>query len=151
MSIFSRFFGNEQKPASSRSTPPHIVVADYGEVLATRAPVPSSIGDVAELPYPKDEIKRAILSMLLVLTEKNDTQLQKHLKFAYVYLANWQIGVGPTHKGLDGTKLDRTKSPLDLAKEVIARDEEWQKWKPIVKAEEEALIGELRQLGLWSD
>ncbi|MFQ5829534.1 MAG: hypothetical protein ACE5JD_10320 [Candidatus Methylomirabilia bacterium] len=146
MGIFSRLFGDKQKPAPSSSTEPHIVVADFGEVLATRVPVRGSVADVDELPYAKDQIKLATLIMLKVT---NDPQLREHLKFAYVSLADWQAGVGPTHKGLDVTKLDRTKSALDLAKEVAARGEEMQKWQPIVKAEQEALIGELRKLGFW--
>lgn len=146
MSLFSRLFGNRSKPASSSGTPPNAVVADFGELLATRAPVPGCVADVRELPYPKDEIKRAIVVMLGVTT---DSQLREHLKFAYVSLADWQVGVGSTHQGLDVTTLDRSKPVTDLAKEVAARGEQMQKWQPIAKAEQEALIGELRQLGLW--
>lgn len=146
MGIFSRLFGNKQKPAPSSSTEPHIVVADFGEVLATRAPVPGTVADVDELPYPKDQIKLAILTMLNVTS---DPHFQEQLKIAYVSLADWQAGVGPTHVGLAVKKLDRTKSPLDLAKDVGARVEEIKKWQPIVAAEQETLIGELRHFGFW--
>jgi hypothetical protein len=145
MGFVSRFFGN-RKPASSSGTPPNVLVADFGEVLATRSPVPGSVADVTELPYPKDEIKRAILVMLAATT---DTPLREHLKFAYVSLADWQVGVGSLHQGLDVMKLDRTRPVSDLAKEVVAGGEQMQKWQPLAKAEQEALIGELRQLGFW--
>lgn len=145
MSIFSRMFGNKTKPESP-SVAPNIIVADFIEALTTRAPVPGSVADIKELPYPKDEIKLATLVMLKVT---NDSELREHLKFAYISLADWQAGVGPRHKGLDITKLDRTKSPLDQAKEVAERGVEMEKWQPLVKAEQDALIGELRQLGYW--
>lgn len=136
----------EREPTSLNSTAPHIVVADFGEVLAVRAPVPGSVADVDELPYPKDQIKLAILITLKVT---NDPELREHLKFAYVSLADWQDGVGATHKGLDATKLDRSKPIQDLLNEIGDRGEEMKKWQPIVKAEQEALVAELRKLGFW--
>ena len=145
MGIFSPlFFWNRQKPASLSGTTPQNVVADFGELL--EAHVPGTVADVEQLPYPKDEIKRDIL---LMLTVAKDPQLREHLKIAYIFLSEWQVGVGPTHKGLDAATIDFTKSPLDLANEVASRAEDVQKWQPIVKAEEEALIGELRKLGFW--
>lgn len=146
MGLFSRFFGNGPKPGSSSGTSPNVVAADFGEVLATRAPSPGTVADITELPYPKNEIKRAILLMLAVTT---NSQLREHLKIAYFSLANWQVGVGPTHQGLDITKLDLTKPISDLAKEMVARGDQMQKWQKIAEAEQEALISELRQLGFW--
>lgn len=145
MSLFARIFRKKTKPASARN-PPNVVVADFGECLEKRAPVPGSVADVSELPYQKDEIKVAILLMLKAI---KDRQLREHLKFAYVSLANWQAGVGAKHQGLDITKLDRSKSALELAKEVVGRHEEMEKWQPKIKAEQEALIAELQQLGYW--
>ena len=146
MGLISRLFGQSKAPAGTNSTPANVVVADFGEVLATRAPVPGTVADVTGLPYPKEQIKRSIVIMLAATT---DSQLREHLKFAYVSLANWQVGVGPMHQGLDVTKLDRTKSVTDLVKEIGPAGEQMKKWQPIAKAEQEALIGDLRKLGLW--
>lgn len=146
MGLFSRLFGNQPTVPSSSNTPPNVVVAEFGALLGTRAPAPGCVADATELPYPKEEIKRAIL---VILTETTDSQLREHLKFTYVSLADWQAGVGPTHQGLDATKLDRTVPVADLLNEIGARGEETKKWKTIVKAEEEALITELRELGFW--
>ena len=146
MFLLSRLFGQRKAPAATNSTPPNVVVADFGEVLATRAPVSGTVADVSELPYPKEQIKRAIVIMLAATT---DSQLREHLKFAYASLADWQGGVGPMHQGVDVTKVDRTKSVSDLAKEIGFAGEQMKKWQPIAKAEQEALIGDLRKLGLW--
>jgi hypothetical protein len=70
--------------------------------------------------------------------------MQQHLMNAYVMLASWQVGVGPTHKGLDATKLDRTKSAQELAKEVLARTDEMKKWQPLMDADQKALLDDLR-------
>jgi hypothetical protein len=155
MSFFAWLSGSRSKPASSSGTPPDVIVADFGEVWATRGPGLCTVADVKELPYPKDEIKRAILVMLLVT---DDLKLREHLKAAYVSLAHWQVDVGPTHQGLDPTSLvkttretllDPSKSFHELLKDTVARTEEMEKWQPIVQAEEEALINELRQLHFW--
>lgn len=141
MSIFSRIFGNKKEPAASK-TAPNVIVAEFGELLGTRAPAPCCVADVDELPYPKKDIRVAIL---LMLAATRDPKLQEHLANAYVVLARWQVGVGSTHKGLDVSKLDRTKSPKDLAKEVLARDEEMKKWQPMVDAEMKALLDDLQK------
>ena len=146
MGFFSRFFGNKSEKPSSSGVSPNVIVAEFGAFWGTRAPAPGCVADATELPYPKEEIKQAILVML---TETNDSQLREHLKFAYVSLADWQAGVGPTHQGLDITKLDRSVPAPDLLNAVGTGGEEMHKWQPLVKAEQEALIDELRQRGLW--
>jgi hypothetical protein len=146
MGFFSRLLGNQPKVPPPSGPPPNVVVAEFGAVLGTRGPAPGCVADVTELPYPKEAIKRAIVVML---TETTDSQLREHLKFAYVSLAGWQVGVGPIHQGLDVTKLDRAVSKTDLLNAVGVQGEETKKWQPIMKEEQMALIGELRQRGLW--
>jgi hypothetical protein len=84
-----------------------------------------------------------------MLATTNDDRLRESLKFAYVSLADWQVDVGPAHQGLDAAKLFRTKPAGDLATDVCTCAEEMRKWWPIVKAEQEALIDELKRLGYW--
>lgn len=140
MNIFSRIFGDKKDPAASK-TEPNVVVAEFGKFIETRLPDLGCVANVDELPYPKKEIRVAMLSMLAVT---RDPKLQKHLTNAYLLLARWQVGVGPTHRGLDTSKLDRTKSPQDLAKEVLTRTEEMKKWQPMIDAEMKALLDDLR-------
>jgi hypothetical protein len=141
MSIFSQIFGNKKK-SDAPKTLPNVVVAEFGEVLGNRAPAPGCVADVDELPYPKKEIRVAILLMLAATSEP---KLQEHLTNAYVLLARWQEGVGPTHKGLDVSKLDCTKSPQDISKEVLTRTEEMKKWQPMIDAETKSLLDDLQK------
>ena len=145
MGFFSRFFGNRPKPVLSSGTPPNIIVADFGEVIEKSGTVGlGCVADVTELPYQKEEIKRAILIMLAVTT---DSQLRQHLKNAYVLLAGWQVGVGSSHQGLNVTEIMNSTKPIDdRAEEFLAQNNEWKKWESIVEAEQKALTKELIDL-----
>lgn len=145
MGLFSRIFAPKQQRAVVSITSPNVVVAEFGEILA-RGPAPGSVGDVQSLPYPKEEIKRSIIQILSTVT---DPQLREHLKFAYVSLADWQVGVGPRNQGLDITEIDRSKPVQEILDNIGAGGEEMNKWQPIVKAEQEALIADLQKLGYW--
>lgn len=132
-------------------TTPNVVVAAFEKVLATHAPAPGFVADVGELPYPKNEIKVAILTLLSVT---DDLRLRDRLKWAYVSLADWQAEVGPTHQGLDMSEVSRLMSsiqdPVLSAQKIAALPwEGWQKWQPIVKAELDTSVGELRKRGFW--
>src|SRR5713101_5673108 len=146
MGLLSRLFGDKPKSSSSGRTSPNDVVADFGNVLATRSPFPSHVADISELPYRKQEIKSAILAMFAVTS---DPKLREHLKFAYVSLAHWQPAVGLTRQPLNLSGLDLTRSVGDIAKDAIAREQEMRKWQTIVDSDQESLIRELRKVGLW--
>jgi hypothetical protein len=146
MSLLSKLFGAKPPSTPAGRTAPNEVVADFGDVLATRSPFPSHVADLSELPYPKEEIKAAILAMFTVT---NDTKLREHLKFAYVALAHWQPSVGSARQPLNLSALDLTRSVSEIAGEVMARQQEMQKWEAIVQSDQESLIGELRRIGLW--
>lgn len=146
MSLLTKLFGDKSKPASSGKKAPNEVVADFGDILATRSPFPSQVADLSELPHPKQEIKAAILAMFTVT---KDAKLREHLKFAYVSLAHWQPSVGPARQPLNLAALDLTRPVSDIASEVVARQSEMQKWEAIVQSDQESLIGELRRIGLW--
>lgn len=136
------------QPRSSAPNSSNVVVAAFGEVLERSDPGPSAVADVKSLPYPKEEIKRAILAMLMVAA---DHQTREHLKVAYLSLAHWQNGVGPTVQGITLQTLTTQMSFDDLIHELGPRGEEFKRWKPILKAETDALIDDLRQLGYWDN
>jgi hypothetical protein len=51
--------------------------------------------------------------------------------------------------GLDTRKLDRNATPTELAKQALPMFDGWEKWNQVVTAEREAVVLELKELGLW--
>ena len=134
----------KEKALFPSGKPPNVIVAEYGGVLARS---PSVVADITELPYPKDEIKRAILTMLYVTT---DSQLREHLKGGFVSLAGFQAGVGRTGPPLVPAKsLDWTKPIDDQVKQTLAALGTLEKWIHIMIAEQESLLDELKRFLAW--
>ena len=144
MGFFGKLFGGENQAEISFDEAREIV-GTYGDVLAS-GPVPGTVADTAELPYPKDTIKKAIL---VLLRATKDHAMREHLKSGFVSLADWQPGVGPNRVGLDTTKLDLTSDTAELAKLVVARSDAAKGWLTKVKAEQDSLVTELRDQGYW--
>lgn len=124
------------------------IVNDYGATLASSAaPFPGCVADACKLPYPKEDIKMALLHMLRVV---EDAQLRSALKMCYISLAQWQEGVGDTDVGLDFSKIDTNANAYELAKWVASHnDSAWKKAWSQMSAELETLRGDLQKLGLW--
>ncbi len=122
-----------------------VVVTAYGAILES-GPVPGTVADDSELPFPKETIKQALL---LLLRTRSDPKLREHLKSGFILLADWQSGVGPVRLGVDFTKIDLTQDAMVLAKRHKADAEAAEKWLAVAKAEQEALVTELQALGLW--
>lgn len=149
MGLFDSLFGikGSAKPSSPMTAAmAERVVRDYGAVLQSRAPVTGTVADARELPYPKERIKQALV---IALRSTADPRVRESLKIGYISLADWQEGVGLTPVGIDLTKIDPTEDVLELAKRVAAQGEGMDKWIAAMKAEQEALADELRQMGLW--
>ena len=72
------------------------VLQDYGIVLGTRAPQPGYVADAKALPHSKPRIKEAIV---VAMRSMQDPHMRDQLMKAYVSLADWQEGVGPTRPG----------------------------------------------------
>lgn len=147
MGLFSNLIdavrGNKGKPEMTVAHAEAIISA-YGAILAS-GPVPGTVADVSELPFPKELIKRALL---LLLRTKEDSKLREHLKCGFIMLADWQSGVGPVRLGFDVTKLDLTEDALVLAKRHKAQADAAEKWLAVARAEQELLVKELQALGL---
>jgi hypothetical protein len=146
MSFLSNFFSGSRKPEPSLS---EVIVMAYGAVLGKHTPAP--VVDVSELPYPKDAIKRAILTQLAEISDPRLQKLREHLKSGYLLLAGFQIGVGPTPPAIDLSNLDPAKMSSALAKEMLPALEQITKWGSIVEAEQHILISDLPRLGYWKD
>jgi hypothetical protein len=103
---------------------------------------------VSKLPYPKEKIKEALI---IGLGLTSDSQMREMIKVAYIHLADWQEGVGDTDLGLDLSKIDLDDDPTKLAGSISKQRAGYEKWAPIVNAEQKALQQELEDTGLWSE
>ena len=120
------------------------IVDAYGDALqrVKRDPV----GDIGELPFPKETIKWAMLVLIGTLREPAQ---RESLKAAYVSLAEWQDRAGLESEVFDSTRLRRKIDQLALAREFAARSTPEARFTAAARAEQAALIGELRARGFW--
>ncbi|MBI3373736.1 MAG: hypothetical protein HY017_18590 [Betaproteobacteria bacterium] len=146
MGIFEKVIdavrGKLEKPESDLGRCREIVSA-YSAILEN-GPVPGTVADERELPYPKQTIRQALLVLLKTTT---DPQMRGNLKAGYVCLADWQQGVGPHRVGFDITKLDQTGDALSIATRIAATEESAKKWLAKADIEQKSLVSELREMG----
>lgn len=156
MGILKRLFGGgkEAVPAEVLHTPPlksqddpYEVVGNYGSAIEARAKTPSFVVDETKLPYPKEQIKRAIIEALKVNALP---QLREHLKTAYLELSMWQKGVGQKDQlwTIDVLSMNPNDTPEKLAQQLSDQNMD-PKWEPMIFQERETLKKELMDLGLW--
>ena len=122
------------------------IVQAYGKILETSAPVPGTVADASKLPYPKQQIKEAIV---VALCSTDDPQIKEHLKVGYIQLSDWQEGVDATNQGIDLSGLNLNQDTESLANAVLDQAPGSEKWMAIVQKEQEDLKKELQALGLW--
>ncbi len=122
------------------------IVGNYGEILEKSAPAPGCAADVKKLPYPKKEIKEALIK---VLKNTDDPQMKEHLKIGYISLSNWQEGVGEKDQGVDFSKIDRNQSAEDIARSMVSAEQALggKDWSKVILDEQETLMQELESLG----
>jgi len=112
------------------------IVSAYGKVMETSAPALGTVADATKLPYPKQQIKDALID---VLRSTDDPQMKESIKIGYFMLANWQEGVGDNNIGLDLSKVDPEQDTETLAKQILDKSEGWiavvDKEKKVLKQE----------------
>jgi len=145
MGIFSSLFGNNKKTSDSpmsveRATE---IASAYGNVLENNAPVPGTFADTSKLPYPKSIIKQALT---FLLNSNTDKQVKNHIKTAYLLLADWQEGVGPTNVGLDLTGMEISADPMQLVDKIASQNNDIEKWQTLGNEERQQLKTELDNL-----
>jgi hypothetical protein len=156
MGILKRLFGGgkEAVPVEVLHTSlpefqddPYEVVGNYGSVIEARAKTPSFVADESKLPYPKEQIKRAIIEALKINALP---QLREHLKTAYLELSMWQKGVGQKDQlwTYDILNMNPNDAPEKLAQQLSDQNID-PKWERVILQENEALKKELEDLGLW--
>ena len=147
MGFFSKLFGksdNNYEPTMNEELALKIINA-YGVILETQVPAPGCVADIRQLPYPKKQIKRAILHALKIVNEPN---MQNHLKVGYVTLASWQEGVGDENIGIDLRNVNLNDDINKRVDPLMEQGRKYEKWAPIVEAETKNLLEELKALGL---
>jgi hypothetical protein len=122
------------------------IVQRYGAVLETSAPASGRVADVTRLPFPKDEIKEALI---VAMKATSDSKTRDMLKCAYIQLADWQVGVGDSDVGLDMSKVGSSDDIEKQAQQILAMSDGHERWGLMAVAEGEMLKKELDQRGLW--
>ena len=81
----------KDKPTLLSVETAHKIVHQYAEFLEAGAPLPGCVADVNQLPYPKQEIKAALV---LCASTIDTPEITEDLKHGYLMLSAWQEGVG---------------------------------------------------------
>lgn len=137
---------NHEQASESADTDFVRIVQAYGEILESSAPVPGTVADASKLPFPKQQIKDAIVA---ALRSTDDPQMKEQFKVGYIQLSDWQEGVGETNQGLDLSALDMNQDAKSLAKAVLEQSSGSEKWTAMAQKEQKELKEELLALGLW--
>lgn len=125
------------------------IIDDYGKVISNAAPA-GMVMDESRLPFPKSEIKTALL---MGLKNAQDASLRKMLIAGYTHLSEYQAGVGSQTAGLDPEDLkklaqvEQTDNPMERARELVEEAQLSENWSEKVQAEFAALEQDLRQRG----
>ncbi len=120
------------------------IVHGYDDARDRREP--GRMADAAELPFPKETIKWALLLLLEAIADGGE---REPLKAAYVGLAEWQSRVDAESGGFDSMRLRRKLDPLRLAQELAANATPEDRALAASRTEQAALIAELRRKGFW--
>ena len=124
------------------------IIESYGTVLEEKAKAPMFIADESKLPFPKDQIKNAILLALLISKER---KVREYLKVAYLELVMWQMGVGDEDVQygylVSGHSLD--DRPEYLAKDLLNDDDGMDdSWMSVIMEERNKLKLEIDKIRL---
>jgi hypothetical protein len=135
--LFARLFRRSTPPSATRQFSVddiEKIVHAYSSVLSSRK---SMISDASELPYPKPQIKAALIA---AITTAQDAKMREQLKAAFVSLADWQEGVGAGPYSFETT--------VKMAKRIAASGPSLTEISAKVTAEGQALLDELKLFGL---
>ena len=138
MNLLKAIFKPSKNAASLTDREVEDIKNKYGHAMEHLSPPPGGVADAKKLPCSKDTIKKAILRALEV---SNDNNFREVLKVGYIQLSDWQDGVGDTDIGLDFSNPEEV-SPEKL----LEQKSRLEKRTPIVPAEQEDLVKELKKL-----
>ncbi len=121
------------------------VVAAYGEMLERTSAEQGVIGDAHELPYAKDAIRHALQ---ILMRSTREAPLRETLRIGYMRLADWQSADESAHVPIHFGHRTTLGNPLELAKQLAADRDPGNRLRAAAKAEQQALLDELRRLKL---
>jgi hypothetical protein len=149
MGLLSKLFGkNSQKIDPKKPLTPEMVdkiIQDYGYALEYEAPYPGTVADQNKLPYPKEQIKAALI---IAMRFAEDEKMKEAFKVGFLSLACWQEGVGDEDQGLDFSKIDLNGDPDEAIKKYTEQREGGEKWTKLFSNETDSLAKELQDLGV---
>ncbi|HEX3912714.1 MAG TPA: hypothetical protein VHW71_04340 [Steroidobacteraceae bacterium] len=151
---YSRYTGNKREPIQAlpatrlNVTPGPMtneesvrIISAYGKALLDRK---SIYGDVSELPYAKERIKKALIHGI---KETSNPKLCEQMKGAYITLAEWQAGFGSRSAAAEFTGQE-FKDPAKALARIQVSGEDLVKLPEEVAAEAALLMAELKRRGL---
>ena len=124
------------------------IIQEYGTAMVHKAPPSGGVADVSSLPYPKSQIKRAIIQALYAVA---GPEMATSLKAGYVKLSDWQEDVGEQSIGIDLSKFGMILDTGERADAYLEQENQIEKWKDQVNDEMESLQDDLEKLGLWGE
>ena len=121
-----------------------MIIQDYGYIMLHKSPAPFYISDVNKLPYPKENIKQALM---MALSVNGEEQTMDALKIGYMQLANWQEGIGDVDFAIGAVDSDEGAS--ERIKRIISNYEEVDEWCELIEEERVMLKSDLVSIGAW--
>jgi hypothetical protein len=120
------------------------VVEAYAHELARFPADSAGIGDAASLPFAKDAIRHALLTLLAALPAPGHREA---LRLAYIRLADWQPEDPPVEP-IDLASARGSRDPLAMASRLAAsRAPAAERRRAAAVRERARLVDELRRLG----
>ena len=126
-----------------------LIVNAYGKTLEYLSPSPLYVADENKLPFPKEQVKSALLLMLHVTA---DEKKRESLKVGYLMLADFQPDVGDKDIGVNVDDLVNsasmsTEELLASAKRFTETMDGSDKWRARADSERAKLNEELKVAG----
>lgn len=147
--IFNKIFKAKKVSATPLMSAEHAekILQSYGPVLEEKAKNVCYVADESKLPFPKEQIKKAIIYALLV---DSNPETKEPLTVAYLELALWQKGVGEKDVMYmfdskdDLSIYDQNLSPKDLGQKIADIQKRMDtSWMNIINEERLKLAKEL--------
>lgn len=135
MTIYAQLSGQRKYRQKTGFEEAQHKVLSYARCIEDVAPMPGRVVDEMRLPYPKAELKEALL---ICIDNIPDGRLADELRAGYMLLPAFQPGVGECTLGTDLSRIDLEADPLTVAAQIERESEMVRRWKPVIEAELES-------------
>ncbi|MDZ7642018.1 MAG: hypothetical protein U5J62_08365 [Desulfurivibrio sp.] len=116
MNFFKKLFSGSKSESSHSMSQERVeeIIQLYGAVMEVNAATTGIAKDSSTLPFPKQDIKQAIIIGMKLI---DDPQMKDMLKIGYIQLADWQDGVNSINNNWTQMVRDEAES---LKQELIS-------------------------------